>query len=190
VSARPEAYTAPAAALHWIVAALVLVAVPLGAVLHDLPREPGSIPYYTAHKTLGALIGLFTVARLMWRWRHPPPAWEAGLPLWQRIAAHGVHGLLYALLVAVPVVGWLGSQAGGHPLMLFGVLPLPAPVPRSEALNEALHTVHSLLAWSLVTLVALHLLAVVKHQWIDRDGTLARMTAGLRRRSEPTRRGG
>lgn len=176
-------YTAPAAVMHWVVAVLVLIAVPLGAVLHELPREPASIPFYTTHKTLGALVGLLTLARLLWRWRHPPPPLLADTPCWQRCAAGAVHGLLYLLLLAVPTIGWLASQAGGHPLMLFGAWPLPAPVPRSETLNTALHQVHSVLAWTLVALVSLHVLAVVKHQWVDRDGTLSRMTSALRRRS-------
>lgn len=169
-----------AVVLHWLTAILIAVAVPLGAVLHELPRVPSTFAYYNVHKWLGATVFFVVVLRLVWRWRHPAPAPLPG-PAWQRHAAAAAHALLYVLLLAVPLVGWMASQAGGHPLVWFGVLPLPAPVPVDKALNESLHQVHKVLAWSLTGLIGVHIAAALKHRWIDRDAVLSRM--GWERRS-------
>jgi len=179
VSAGVARYHPFAVVLHWLTALLVVVAVPLGAVLHELPRVPSTFAYYNLHKGLGATVFFVMVLRLAWRWRHPAPAPLPG-PAWQRQAAAATHALLYALLLAVPLVGWLASQAGGHPLVWFGVLPLPAPVPVDKALNEALHRVHSVLAWSLTGLVGLHVAAALKHRLLDHDAVLSRMGFGRR----------
>jgi cytochrome b561 len=175
-------YRAGPALLHWLTAALILGTVPLGALLEDLPRVQSTFMYYNIHKWIGVTVFVLVCVRLVLRWRHPPPPLPASMPAWQQRLSGLVHGLLYALLLALPLVGWMGSTAGGYPVVLFNVLPLPAPVPKSKELSELLGSIHSLLAWSLVTLVALHLLAVMKHQFIDRDHILSRMVDGLRRR--------
>ncbi len=174
-------YGAGPALVHWLTAALLLVMVPLGAILGDLPRVQSTFKYYSIHKWLGVTLFVLTCVRLFLRLRNPPPALPASTPRWQRRLSALVHGLLYALLLALPLVGWVASSAGGFPIVLFNVLPLPAPVPKSKELSELLSGVHSVLAWSLVTLVALHLLAVLKHQFVARDRIVSRMVDGLRR---------
>jgi cytochrome b561 len=175
-------YRAGPALLHWLTAALILVTVPLGAILGDLPRVQATFKYYSIHKWIGVTLFALTCMRLFLRWRNPPPPLPASMPAWQQRLSSLVHGLLYALLLALPVVGWVASTAGGFPLVLFNVLPLPAPVEKSQALSDLLSGVHSALAWSLVTLLALHLAAVLKHQFVDRDRIVSRMVDGLRRR--------
>jgi cytochrome b561 len=170
------------ALVHWLTAALILITVPLGAILGDLPRVQSTFKYYSVHKWIGVTIFVLTCVRLFLRLRNPPPPLSASMPSWQQWLARRVHGLLYALLLALPLVGWMASSAGGYPIVLFNVLPLPAPVPQSKELSEILQAVHRVLAWSLVTLVALHLLAVLKHQFIDRDRIVSRMVDGLRGR--------
>lgn len=179
MSAEGERYHPVAVVLHWLTAGLIVIAVPLGAVLHELPRVPSTFTYYNVHKGLGAMVCFVVVARLLWRWRHPAPPSLPG-PAWQRRVAAITHVLLYALMLAVPLVGWMASQAGGHPLVWLGLVPLPAPVPVDKALNEALHGVHAVLAWSLTGLVGLHVAAALKHRWIDRDAVLSRMSFGRR----------
>jgi cytochrome b561 len=175
-------YRAGPALLHWVTAALILVTVPLGAILGDLPRVQATFKYYSIHKWIGVTLFALTCVRLFLRWRSPPPPLPASMPVWQQRLSSLVHGLLYALLLALPVVGWVASTAGGFPLVLFSVLPLPAPVEKSKVLSDLLSGVHSALAWSLVTLLALHLAAVLKHQFVDRDRIVSRMVDGLRRR--------
>jgi cytochrome b561 len=178
----PAHYRAGPALLHWLTAALILVTVPLGALLGDMPRVQATFKYYSLHKWIGVVVFVLTCVRLFLRWRYPPPPLPASMPLWQQRLSTLVHALLYALLLALPLVGWVASTAGGFPIVLFNVLPLPAPVDKSKELSDLLSGVHSVLAWSLVTLLALHLAAVLKHQFVDRDRLLARMVDGLRRR--------
>jgi cytochrome b561 len=179
---RPKThYRAGPALLHWLTAALLLVSVPLGAIMVDLPRVQTTFVYYSVHKWIGVTVFLLCCVRLVLRRRHPPPPLPESMPFWQRRASRTVHVLLYALLLSLPLVGWMAGTAGGFSIVLFNVLPLPAPVPKSKELNELLVGVHSVLAWSLVALAALHVLAVLKHQFIDDDRLLARMVDGLRR---------
>lgn len=177
----PAHYRAGPALLHWLTAALILVTVPLGALLGDMPRVQATFKYYSLHKWIGVVVFVLTCVRLFLRWRHPPPL-PASMPLWQQRLSALVHALIYTLLLALPLVGWVASTAGGFPIVLFNVLPLPAPVDKTKELSDLLSGVHSVLAWSLVTLLALHLAAVLKHQFVDRDRLLARMVDGLRRR--------
>ena len=96
---------------------------------------------------------------------------------WQVLGALYAHRVLYALMVAIPVSGWLFSSASGYPVVPFGIkaLQLPDLVAKDKALADALKELHELLNWSLAALVAVHAGAALKHALIDRDGTLARM---------------
>ena len=102
------------------------------------------------------------------------------MPRWQQRAAHAVHGLLYALLIAIPLSGWLCSSASGVPTVYLGLWQLPDVVDRDKALADALRGVHRSLNWTLAARVALHVLAALKHQFMDRDGLLHRMLPSQR----------
>jgi len=102
------------------------------------------------------------------------------MPAWQQRAHHATHGLLYALFFIVPLVGWAYSSAAGFPIVFLGLLPLPSFVPVDPALAEALKPWHWITAYTLAALVALHVAAVVQHQFIRRDGLLWRMLPGRR----------
>ncbi|MEQ1916638.1 MAG: cytochrome b/b6 domain-containing protein, partial [Gallionella sp.] len=114
---------------------------------------------------------------------HKPPALQANLPLWQQRAAHGVHHLLYLLMICIPVSGWLMSSAKGVPVVYLGLLQLPDLVEKDKALGKVLETTHELLSYTLMLLLALHLAAVIKHHFIDRDDTLSRMLPLLKRKA-------
>jgi cytochrome b561 len=145
--------------------------------MHELPLSPARIRLFSWHKWAGIAILALTVLRLVWRLTHRPPA-DVPMPAWQARASHAVHGALYALCLAIPLVGWAYSSAAGFPVVWFGVLPLPDWVPVDAALAQALKPWHERLAWLLVLGVALHLGAALKHQFIDRDGLLERMRPG------------
>lgn len=177
-------YTRTAIVLHWLTALLILSTIPLAMYMTDLKLSPLKLQLYSYHKWIGVTVLLLVLARLAWRMGHKPPALSGDLPAWQQRAAHGVHHLLYLLMVCIPVSGWLMSSAKGVPVVYLGLLPLPDLVEKDKALGKLLETTHELLSYTLMLLLALHLAAVIKHHFIDRDDTLSRMLPLLKRRPQ------
>jgi len=175
-------YSGLAIVLHWVLAVAIIGAFAVGVYQDELPLSPTRIKLINWHKWTGVTILALSVLRLIWRVTHRPPALpksiEQAMPAWQRVAYHGTHHLMYLLFFAVPLVGWAYSSAHGYPIVLFGVLPLPDLVAPNPALAEAIKPWHGLLAFGLMGLVALHVAAALKHQFIDRDGLLDRMRPG------------
>ena len=171
----PQRYTRFAVALHWIVAAIVFAQFALGWLMQEIAKQPpGPRAYaFNVHKSIGLTILALMLVRIAWRLSHPAPALPA-MPRWQARAALANHFLLYALLVVMPLAGYLGSAFSGYPVRFFGIV-LPAWAPKSEAMKQAMSEVHLVGAWLLAAAVLLHLAAVVKHAMVDRDGLLARM---------------
>ena len=167
-------YTGPAIAAHWLIAALILVAFPLGVYMHDLPLSPTKLKLYSYHKWIGITVLLLFVPRILWRITHRPPA-PLPMPAWQHRIAEGTHHLLYLLMFLVPLSGWLMSSAKGFQVVYFGVLPIPDLIGKSEELGDLLKEVHEALNWGLFGLVGLHVAGALKHHIIDRDSTLRRM---------------
>jgi cytochrome b561 len=120
------------------------------------------------------LILIFSSLRLLWRLSHRPPT-DLPMPAWQKKLAHLTHGLLYILFFAVPLLGWAYTSAVGFPIVLFGLWPLPDWVPTDRALALSIKPWHGAMAYALSALVALHVAAVLKHHFIDRDGLIWRM---------------
>jgi len=168
-------YTRTAVVLHWLIALLIFAAFPLGLYMTGLQLSPRKLQLYSYHKWIGVGVLLLAGLRLAWRAGHRPPPLVAGMPRWQEIAAHATHHLLYLLLLLIPISGWLMSSALGVPVVWFGVLPLPDLVGKDKELGEVLKLVHKTLNYGLLLLVLAHVAGAVKHQWVDRDGTLARM---------------
>ena len=175
-------YTRTAISLHWLLAVAIVATFMLGLYMHELPISPSRLKLYNWHKWAGISILALSALRLLWRLAHRPPA-AVPMPAWQRRAAHTTHLALYALFFAVPLSGWAYSSAAGFPVVVFGVVPLPDFVPVDKALADTLKGLHKVFTLSLGVLVILHVLAALKHQLIDRDGVLARMSL----RSNPGR---
>lgn len=171
-------YTPPAVVLHWLTALLIFVAFPLGVYMHELPLSPAKLQLYSYHKWMGITVLLLVGLRLVWRATHTPPSLPAGMPGWQRAASHGVHGLLYLLMIAVPLSGWLMSSAKGFQTVWFGVLPLPDLVGKDRDLGEVLAEVHKFLNFTMLGLVILHVAAAVKHHVLEGRTFMQRMTLG------------
>ena len=178
-------YTATAIGLHWLAAFLILAAFPLGLYMGDLALSPLKLKLFSYHKWLGVTVFLLAAARLAWRATHTPPPLPAAMPAWERYAARGLHRLLYVLLFAIPLSGWLMSSASGFQTVYLGVLPLPDLIARDKALGDVLKEVHELLNFGLLGLVVAHVGAALKHQFIDRDGILARMLPFLDKEKSP-----
>ncbi len=168
-------FTGVAIGLHWLIAVAIIGSFSVGLYMVDLPLSPQKLRIYSWHKWAGVTIFLFVLLRLVWRLLHRPPELPAGMPAWQRKAAEATHVLLYLLMFAVPLSGWLMSSAKGFQTVWFGVLPLPDLLSKNEKLGDLLQQVHMLLNFSMAALVVAHLGAALKHHFIDRDDVLARM---------------
>ena len=179
-------YTFTAIGLHWLIALTIIGSFALGFYMADLPISPQKLKFYSWHKWAGVTIFLFVVLRLGWRLAHQPPELPAGMPAWQRSVAAATHVLLYLLMVAVPLSGWLMSSAKGFQTVWFGVLPLPDLLTKNAELGDLLQQMHKLLNYSMAALVFAHLGAALKHHFIDRDDILARMLPFLRKPSGDT----
>jgi len=180
---RILAYTRTAIALHWLMALLVFVTFPVGLVGHEMALSPDKLRMMSYHKWLGVTVFILVMLRLLWRASHKPAPMLATIPHWQRVAANAVHVLLYALLFAIPLSGWLMSSAKGFQTVYLGLLPLPDLLAKDKVLGDALGALHQVLNIALLLLVVSHVAAALKHHFIDRDGTLARMFPFLERSS-------
>ncbi|MFT7775777.1 cytochrome b [Roseateles sp.] len=168
-------YTPVAIVLHWLLALAIVGAFCMGVYMADLPFSPTRLKLYNWHKWAGVTILALSALRLLWRITHRPPA-DLPMPAWQAGLAHATHALLYIAFFAVPLTGWAMSSAKGFPIVWFGVLPLPDFVPKDQDLGKLLEEVHGWLAYGLAALVLAHVAGALKHQFIDRDGLLARMS--------------
>lgn len=177
----PTKYTRVAIILHWLVAAAIFSAFPLGVYMHDLSLSPRKLQLYSYHKWIGITVLILVVARILWRITHQPPPLPASMPRWQQLAAHGVHHGLYLLMLAVPLSGWLMSSALGVPIVWLGVVHLPDLVGKDKELGELLKVLHKLLNFTMLTFVIAHIGAALQHHFIRRDGLLARMLPFLKK---------
>lgn len=172
-----EGYSSTAKWFHWITAGLMLVALATGFVIQHLAEESKGA-FYAAHQNAGFTILIVAALRLWWRVRNPVPP-HPDLPAPMRIAATGVHHLLYLCLIVQPVLGFLTTNAFGFPQQgetaYLGLIDFPKFMETNEGLANALMAAHAFVGWSLLVLIALHVAAVVFHQAIRKDGTLLRM---------------
>lgn len=167
-------YGAVTRALHWLMAAGVIATLPLGLYVARMEPALSTIWLYGLHKTLGMTLLALVVLRLHWHMVSPPPAPLPG-PL--SGIARGAHRALYALLIVVPLAGWVASSATGIDTVIFGRVTVPAIAPASPGLEKAAFAVHRVGAWLLGALVVLHAAAAVWHG-LRGDGTLRRMIRG------------
>ena len=177
-------YDQVAMALHWLVAIGVIAQIALGLWMLDIPKLPAGVraSWFNLHKSIGITVGMLIVVRLSWRLTHRPPPLPSTMPRWQVRAAKASHWLLYACMLTMPLSGFLGSIFSGYPIRYFGTT-LPNWGWKDDAAKEFLSTVHFVAAIMFVSLIKLHVLAALKHLFIDRDGVFHRMLPRLRHRS-------
>lgn len=162
--------------LHWLMAAMIVTMLFVGvAMVSSLTLRPALVDL---HRPLGIAILLLVIVRLLNRLASPPPPLPADLPSLQRFAAKASHGLLYALMITMPLIGWSMLSAGGYPVVMFGALHLPAIAPHDPALYAVLRGAHTWLALLLSATVVLHLAAALFHAWVRRDGVFSSMARG------------
>lgn len=181
----PNRYTRTAMILHWLVALLIIINVTLALAVDALP-EGWERPVIDTHKSIGITVLGLVLLRLLWRAAHRPPPLPASYPRWEKAGAHLAHGLLYLLILALPLSGWLHDSAwkdaATHPMRLFNLFPWPRIgfIQNTDpGTRESLHTLfgnlHTWFGYALYVLFALHVLGALKHQFIDREPELERM---------------
>jgi cytochrome b561 len=176
----PARYHNFAILLHWVIALGVLFMIALGWSMVDIPKgTPERAFYFNLHKSIGVTLGVLVLIRLWWRLTHRPPPLPATMPAWEVTAAKVNHGLLYACLVIMPVVGFLASNFTKFGVKYFGIQIGPF-FAENQGVRDALQGVHEILAGLLAVLVVLHVLAAFKHLIVDKDGIFQRMLPGSR----------
>ncbi|MCM2313421.1 MAG: cytochrome b [Steroidobacteraceae bacterium] len=178
----PNSYGAVAKLLHWGILALIIAQYVMAEAAEELADGPEKLGVITNHKSVGLLILLLALARIGWKIvnRGQPQPVPMARP--QRIAAAAGHGILYLLLLVLPLSGWMMSSAAGYPAGLFGLFEFPALVGENHDLHEALEEVHETLFNAVVVLAVLHALAAVYHHFWMKDDTLRRMLPFARHR--------
>ncbi len=172
-------YTRTSIILHWLVAGLIITAFLLGLYMSDLALSPRRLQLYSYHKWLGIIILALVLMRVQWRATHRPAPELAGMPRLQMLGAQTAHPGLYALMLAVPLSGWIMSSASGFQVVLFGVLPLPNLIAVDKPPDHVFKTLHEVFNYSLSGLVVVHVGAALHHNFIARDRTLSRMLPWL-----------
>jgi cytochrome b561 len=166
-------FTALQRSLHWLMAACILAMLFIGVGMASTVT-PTYLHLLAAHKPLGIAILALALIRLIVRWRSGSPPLPADLPQPMRIAAHLSHYGLYALMIAMPLIGWSMLSAAGLPVAIFGVQ-LPGILPLNGPLHGALRTWHGYLAFAFLALIFLHLAAALFHAWVRRDSVFTSM---------------
>ncbi|HET9728996.1 MAG TPA: cytochrome b/b6 domain-containing protein [Acidimicrobiia bacterium] len=186
---RFERYTRTAVLLHWMIAALLFAEFAHGWWMQEIPKQPPGIraDAFNMHKSVGLLLLALVLVRLGWRLAHRPPVL---LPVarWQAVLAKSNHVLLYAMMVAMPLSGYLGSVFSGYPIKWFGLM-LPAWGWADPAIKELMSSVHLATSWILLASTSLHVAGTIKHA-LAGERVMARMSLGNDDATPPIHRPG
>ena len=177
-----EKFSFTARALHWSIAALLLIQIPLAWYMIDLPLSPDKFAKYALHKSFGIVLFTLAVARLIRAITGGRPELPPGTKRYEKILAKATQGLLYLLVMIMPITGWLMSSAANVPVTVFGVVPLPSLVEPNKALMESMQNVHEMQSMLLLGLVAMHILAGLKHHFMSRNNVLYSMLPLVKKR--------
>lgn len=176
MSVQSDSYRTPARLIHWIMAVLLLMTIPAGLVMvREGIDRPLQDTLFVFHKNVGVILFLLAILRLAYRWRHPAPPLPPSVPGWQRRIAAASHHALYALIFAMPILGYVRVRAGGFPIEGLDALGIPALVPRSDGLAEIAKTLHYFGGIAIAILIVLHVGAAMQHGLLRRDGVFMRM---------------
>ena len=160
--------------LHWVIALLLIGLISMGWYMMSIEEQPDSGWYFNLHKSFGLIAAILIFFRLIWRSTHKPAPLPSSIPHWQAKASRTIHVLLYFCMLIMPITGFFGASFSKYGVTFFGV-PLPNIVKPSHTLSGQLFEVHGIVAWILVGLIALHLLAAIKHLVINKDKVFQRM---------------
>ena len=163
-------YNGTARAFHAVIAVLIIANLALGLLHESLPKGWNVMPL---HKSIGLVVLVISVARLLWRLTWRTPDYTTPLGRWEGRAARAMHWGLYVLMVIMPLTGWIFSSAGKNPLAFF---PWPRlGVTKADPIVGLSHEGHEILGYLMAALVVGHILAALRHHYVLKDGVLKRM---------------
>jgi cytochrome b561 len=172
---RTDHYPATSKLLHWLVAVSVLTTAPVAIAMTRVSQGPTQDLLYNFHKSLGVLILILMIRRLINRLAVGAPIPDPGIEPWQKAVSSAVHTSLYVLLLAMPVVGYVANSAYGAPTPFFGLFNLPMIVEKNDALATQLFALHRWTGFLVILLVLMHVGAALYHTFVRRDDVLKRM---------------
>jgi cytochrome b561 len=174
-------YTRTAIALHWLIALVILVQIPFGWALEEIPTgTPARGWYVNLHKSVGITLGAVIVVLACWRWFHPPPALPEWMPRWERLGASAIHAGLYACMLIMPLTGYLASNFSKWGVKYFNTILLPPWGIDDERIYAFFNGAHVMTSYIFLALILAHAASAVRH---------ARRHDGILQRMWPTRRG-
>ncbi|MEE4186609.1 MAG: cytochrome b [Gammaproteobacteria bacterium] len=184
MSNAPGSFNRARRYLHWLVALLLVLQIPLAWIMIEQRLGPDKLANYALHKSLGITLLVLGLARISAALLTRRPPLPAELPRAQRVAARSAEGLLFLLLIVMPLTGWLMSSAANFPVSVFGWVTLPDLVQPDQALFAALQNVHRGLSYLLLLTAGIHLAAALRHYFVLRDNVVYSMLpfARLKRR--------
>jgi len=168
--------------LHWTITLILLIQIPLAWYMIDLPLGPDKFAKYALHKSFGTVLFTLAVARLVWAIIGSRPQLPPNTKRYEKNLAKATQGLLYLLVIIMPVSGWVMSSAANVPVTVFGVIALPNLVEPNEQLMEIMQNVHEMQSIALLSLVTFHVVAGLKHHFLDRDNVLYSMLPIVKKR--------
>lgn len=177
-------YSRGAIWFHWTIGLLVILNIALVFLSEGASKDLGRTMMGT-HKAIGITVLFLAIARLVWRLMHQPPAMPESIRPWEKALAHSVHWLFYALIILIPLSGWLwmSSMETPRPITFFGLFDVPfLPVDAAKQRADFLHEAHEIMGLSMIGLILLHIAGALKHQFLGEGNFLARMIPALRKR--------
>lgn len=161
--------------MHWSISSSVIMIFLIAFFLLGRRNSPYIADYFTLHESLGMTVLFLMIIRLPWRLSNKTPALPSTVPTWQRIASRTSHALLYLCLFIMPLSGWIHATAHGYAPKVWWLYTLAAPVAEDKALSHNTELVHNFFAWVFGIVICIHVLAAIKHHFIDKDNVLSRM---------------
>lgn len=181
MSARPQHYTRTAQILHWLMAAIFITAWFIGFYSGNFLNYDTDGAFkgnvITLHKNIATPILFLIVIRIFWRYTHPTPALPENMSAPMKKMAHVIHWILYLILLALPITGCLFSWSAGHPAPVLYLFNLPTLIEPNPQITAIVKPIHVYLSWFAGLLIVVHILAALKHHFIDRDNVLRSMTS-------------
>lgn len=157
--------------LHWIMALIIFTIISVGLYMTGLDeKDPSRLDVYNLHKSFGVLAMMLIILRLVWIKISPAPALPAVFNSREKGIVKGVQGLLYLLMILIPVSGYVMSTAAGYPVPFFGLLDVPALLSKNKEIAEFAHEAHHLMGFAMIAVIILHVVGVIKHRLKDKGG--------------------
>lgn len=164
-------------ALHWLMTVGIIVMLAFGTYLGNAEPSLALIPLYGLHKSIGLVLLTAVILRIIWHRYSPPPAPHPNHSApWTTPVARAVRWLLYALMLLMPLSGWVASAATGLDVVVFNTVTLPQIAPTSELIENVGFAIHAIAGKALMATLVLHIAGAIMHQFVWQDGTLARMS--------------